>query len=95
LRLAAIIGCLDYLITSDSLAAHLGIAQGIPFTAFFAPTSAVEIDTWGYGRAVVSTAADYCSYRKDADNSSINAERIIDTVTRHWRGRMEASLANA
>ena len=71
LRLAAIIGTLDHLITSDSLAMHLGIAQRVPFTAFFAPTSAAEIDGWGYGTHVISTTTDYCSYRKNADNSSI------------------------
>lgn len=80
LRLAAVIGQLDHLITSDSLAMHLGIAQHIPFTAFFAPTSAAEIDTWGRGKHVISTAADYCSYRKDADNASITAARILAAV---------------
>jgi hypothetical protein len=29
---------------------------------------------------VLSTAPDYCSYRKDADNSSISAERIIEAI---------------
>jgi len=83
LRLAAIIGRLDYLISSDSLALHLGIAQRIPFLAFFAPTSAVEIDAFGLGCKVVSDAADYCSYRKDADNRSITAARILDTLAGH------------
>jgi heptosyltransferase-2 len=76
-HLAAAVGALDYLITSDSLALHLGVAQAVPFTAFFSPTSAVEIDAWGLGTKVISTALDYCSYRKDADNSSITAERIL------------------
>ncbi len=92
-HLAAAVGGLDYLISSDSLALHLGIAQGVPFTAFFSPTSAPEIDDWGIGTKVVSTAPDYCSYRKDADNSTITAERIlaaIDANPRRPRARASA-----
>jgi heptosyltransferase-2 len=79
-HLAAAVGGLSYLISSDSLALHLGIAQNIPFTAFFSPTSATEIDDWGIGTKVASTAVDYCNYRKDADNSTITADRIIESI---------------
>lgn len=79
-HLAAAVGALDYLISSDSLALHLAIAQDVPFTAFFSPTSAVEIDDWGIGTKVASTAPDYCSYRKDADNTSITADRILEAI---------------
>jgi heptosyltransferase-2 len=83
LRLAAFIGQLDYLVTSDALALHLAIAQQRPFMAFFAPTSAAEIDTFGLGAKLRSTAPDYCSYRKDADNSSITADRIFIEMATH------------
>jgi heptosyltransferase-2 len=91
-HLAAAIGCLDYLITSDSLALHLGVAQGIAFTAFFSPTSGAEIDDWGIGTKVLSTAADYCSYRKDADNSTITADRILDAVSDNPMRRGDAKV---
>jgi len=84
-HLAAAIGRLDYLISSDSLALHLAIAQDVPFTAFFSPTSAAEIDDWGIGTKVASTAPDYCNYRKDADNSTITADRIIEAIGRNPR----------
>jgi heptosyltransferase-2 len=84
-HLAAAVGALDYLISSDSLALHLAIAQNVAFTAFFSPTSAAEIDDWGIGTKVASTAPDYCSYRKDADNSTIIAERIIEAIGRNPR----------
>jgi heptosyltransferase-2 len=84
-HLAAAIGGLNYLISSDSLALHLGIAQGVPFTAFFSPTSAAEIDDWGIGTKVLSTAHDYCNYRKDADNTTITADRIIDAIAANPR----------
>lgn len=82
-HLAAALGKMAYLVSSDSLALHLGIAQNVPFTAFFSPTSAAEIDDWGIGTKVSSTSADYCSYRKDADNSTITAERIIAAIRRN------------
>ena len=90
LRLAAVIASLDYLISSDSLALHLAIAQAIPFLAFFAPTSAVEIDDFGLGVKLLSTAADYCSYRPDADNASITAARILQLAARHRPGLFPA-----
>jgi heptosyltransferase-2 len=86
-HLAAAIAGLDYVVSSDSLALHLAIAQHVPFTAFFSPTSAVEIDDWGIGTKVTSTAPDYCSYRKDADNSSITTDRIMEAIGRNLRVR--------
>jgi heptosyltransferase II len=86
-HLAAVVGRLNYLISSDSLALHLAIAQDVPFSAFFSPTSAVEIDDWGIGTKVVSTAPDYCSYRKDADNATITAGRIMEAIDQNPRIR--------
>jgi len=83
LRLASLVADLDLLVTSDSLALHLAIAQRIPFIAFFAPTSAVEIDTFGRGIKIVSTSPDYCSYLPSADNSSLTAGRLLAAL-REW-----------
>jgi heptosyltransferase II len=80
LALAALIRNLDLLITSDSLAMHLAVSQRIPTIAFFAPTSAAEIDSFGLVMKIASTSPDYCSYRPMADNSTITAERIIQAV---------------
>jgi heptosyltransferase-2 len=83
LELAGLISQLDYLITSDSLAMHLAIAQGVRCLAFFAPTSAPEIDSFGLCEKIHSTARDYCSYAKNADNSSITAVRILSAMSGH------------
>lgn len=83
LEFAAAIKAMDYLITSDSLGLHLAIAQGVRNLSFYAPTSAVEIDTFGTGVKLCSTSPDYCSYRKDADNSSITAERLMSALRNH------------
>ena len=79
---AALVDLADVLVTSDSLAMHVAIARRVPVVAFFAPTSAAEIELYGRGEKVVSTAPDYCSYRPDADNASITADRLADAVAR-------------
>jgi heptosyltransferase II len=84
LELAAAIRALDYLVTTDSLALHLAVAQSVPNLSFYAPTSAAEIETFGTGVKLLSTAADYCSYRGDADNTSITAARLLPLLKDHW-----------
>ena len=79
-QFAKIISMLDLIVTSDSLALHLSIAQGIPSVSFFAPTSAAEIGLFGNGAKVMSLSKDYCSYTSDADNLSITSDRIIDSI---------------
>lgn len=80
MTLASYISCMRFMISSDSLAMHLAISQGVPTLAFFAPTSASEIDSFGVCEKLVSTASDYCSYAKNCDNSSITAARLLDKV---------------
>jgi heptosyltransferase-2 len=79
---AFIAGC-DYIITSDSLTLHLAISQHIPNLGFFAPTSSAEIGVFNTGVKVESLSNDYCSYRPDADNSTITAKRILDAFNKH------------
>lgn len=79
---AALVGALDLLVTSDSLALHMGVAQARRVVAFFAPTSPHEIDLFGRGEKVVSTAADAGSYRRDADNASLTGARVAAAVRR-------------
>ena len=76
MEFAAIVRGLDLLLTSDSLALHVAVAGRVPVVAFFAPTSAAEIELYGRGEKVVSTSPDYCNYRKDADTSTLTAENL-------------------
>jgi heptosyltransferase-2 len=80
LDLAAAIRSLKLLITTDSLCLHLAVAQQVPTVSFFTPTSAAEIESLPYIRKLKSLSEDYCSYRPDADNSTITAERIMSEV---------------
>jgi heptosyltransferase-2 len=79
---AALVGGCQALVASDSLALHIAIALDVPVVAFFAPTSAAEIELYGLGEKVVSTAPDYCSYRSDTDTSTLTPERIAPCVLR-------------
>ena len=45
-------------------------------------TSAAEIELHGRGEKVVSTAPDVCSYRPDADRSTLTPERLYAAVER-------------
>lgn len=82
LEFAGIVDGLDLLVTSDSLALHVGVARRVPIVAFFAPTSAAEIELYGLGEKVRSLAPDYASYRPEADNSTITAERLVEASVR-------------
>jgi len=82
LDFAALVDRVDVLLTSDSLALHMGVARHRPVVAFFAPTSAAEIELYGRGEKVVSTAPDACSYRADADTSTLTTERLVDALLR-------------
>lgn len=82
LDFAALVDRCDLLVSSDSLALHMALARQRRVVAFFAPTSAAEIELYGLGDKVVSTAPDYCSYRPDADNSTVTAERVAAACVR-------------
>lgn len=82
LEFAALVATCDLVVSSDSLALHMAIACGVPVVAFFAPTSAAEIELYGRGEKVASTAPDHCSYEPDADNSTITAPRLCAAVLR-------------
>ncbi len=80
---AALIDRLDLLLTSDSLALHVAIARKVPVVAFFAPTSAAEIELYGRGEKVASTSFDSCSYRPTVDMSTLTVERLVDAILRN------------
>ena len=63
------------------MALHLGnCSKGLRDFIFCSNFRCWEIDTFGKGVKIQSTAADYCSYLPDADNSTITSERILAEV---------------
>ncbi|MEQ1892756.1 MAG: glycosyltransferase family 9 protein, partial [Planctomycetota bacterium] len=85
LEFTALVARCRLLVTSDSLALHLALTQKVPVLAFFAPTPAHEIEFYGRGEAVCSTAADYASYRRDADTSTLTVARLLPAALRLLR----------
>jgi heptosyltransferase-2 len=83
------------LVSSDSLALHMAIAQDVRVVAFFAPTSAAEIELYGLGEKIASTAPDYCSYKPDADNSTITVERLCAAVVRQLSASAPSRVGRA
>ena len=71
---------LDVMISSDSLPLHLAIANKIFTISFYTATSAAEIETFDNGVKILSTSADYCSYDRNADNSSITSARVYSEL---------------
>ncbi|MEO6711000.1 MAG: glycosyltransferase family 9 protein [Planctomycetota bacterium] len=82
LDFASRVSLCQLLITSDSLALHIALARNVRVVAFFAPTSAAEIETYDLGEKVVSTSPDACNYRADADTSSLTTERLCAAALR-------------
>ena len=85
LDFAARVDLCDLMISSDSLGMHVALARNVRTVAFFAPTSAAEIEMYGLGEKVQSLSTDYCSYRPDADTSTLTPERLAQAALRQLR----------
>ena len=90
LAFAALLGACDVVVSSDSLAMHLAVAQRVPVVAFFGPTSDAEIDLFGLGTKVVTPLACRRCYLRDCDvrpdcMASIPVDRLFDAAA-PWLG---------
>lgn len=65
----AIVGSLDLLVTSDSLALHVALALGIQVVVFFGPTSAAEIELYGLGKKVTPGRGFRCFYSRQCPHT--------------------------
>ncbi len=88
LAFTALLGRLDLLVTSDSLALHLAVSQHVPVVSFFGPTSAPEIELYNQGEKVVTPLECRCCYLKDCDirphcMQTIDVPTMLSAV-RHW-----------
>ena len=65
---SALVGLCGVLVTSDSLAMHVGIALRKMVVVFFYPTSASEIELYGRGKKIIAKGKSYCSYQAVCDH---------------------------
>lgn len=63
MEFASLVNLCDILVTSDSLALHIGTALKKKIVAFFYPTSANEIELYGRGIKIIGKGKSYCSYQ--------------------------------
>ncbi|HXY69867.1 MAG TPA: glycosyltransferase family 9 protein [Gemmatimonadales bacterium] len=87
----ALLGRCDAVVTSDSLAMHLSLSQGVRTIAFFGPTSDAEIDLFGLGEKVATSLPCRRCYLADCDvrphcMESIGVARLFDATAR-WLAR--------
>jgi heptosyltransferase-2 len=97
LDFTALIDQCDLLVTSDSLALHLGVARARPVVAFFGPTSAAEIDLYGRGEKLVTRLECRCCYKSDCPirphcMQSISSQDMVDAIRRSLTGPPRSEL---
>jgi len=63
----AVVAMCRLLVTSDTLALHVGLGTGVPTVVFFGPTSASEIEESGPLLKVVAPVDCVCCYLKECD----------------------------
>lgn len=67
MEFASLINLCNVLVTSDSLAMHIGTALKKKIVAFFYVTSASEIELYNRGIKIIGKGEDYCSYKAKCD----------------------------
>ena len=87
LEFAGLIDRCQTLVSSDSLALHLGLATHTPVVAFFGPTSSAEITLYDQGEKIVTPLSCRCCYLKDCNvrphcMESIKVEEIFQATVR-------------
>ena len=81
MEFASLVNQCNVLITSDSLAMHIGTALKKKIVAFFYPTSATEIMLPPNGIKIIGKGKDYCSYKTKCDNPpKWDTNEFVDAV---------------
>lgn len=68
MEFASLVNLCNILVTSDSLALHIGVALKKKIVSFYYPTSASEIELYGKGIKIIGKGEDYCSYQPKCDD---------------------------
>ncbi|MDP3766157.1 MAG: glycosyltransferase family 9 protein [Nanoarchaeota archaeon] len=62
MEFASLVNLCNVIVTSDSLALHIGISLKKKIVCFFYPTSASEIELYSRGIKIIGNGKSYCSY---------------------------------
>ena len=81
MEFASLVNLCDVLVTSDSLAMHIGTALKKKIVACFYPTSSSEIELYNKGIKIIGKGNSYCSYRtKCAYPPKWDIDEIVTSV---------------
>src|SRR3989338_7382830 len=81
MEFASLVNLCNVLVTSDSLALHIGTALKKKIVSFYYPTSSMEIETYGRGTKIIGKGKSYCSYQtKCAYPAKWDIDEIADAV---------------
>ena len=81
MEFASLINLCKILVTSDSLALHIGTALRKKIVCYFYPTSASEIELYGRGIKIIWKGKSYCSYQtKCKYPPEVKINKVIDAV---------------
>ncbi len=79
----ALISLCHIFITSDTLGMHFAITLKRKIVAFFAPTSAAEIELFGLGEKLAAKHSCYCCYKPNCKaDSAYSTDEIFKTAAR-------------
>ena len=77
MEFASLVNLCSLLVTSDSLALHIGVALKKKIVAFFCPTPSAEIELYGMGIKIVPNIGCLCCYKPKCD---IPPEYDVDEI---------------
>ena len=81
MEFASLVNLCNILVTSDSLAMHIGTSLKKKIVAFFYSTSASEIELYGNGIKIIGKGRDYCSYKTKCDYPpEWDIDEMVDAV---------------
>lgn len=84
MEFASLVNLCGVLVTSDSLALHIGTALKKKIIAFFGPTSAAEIELYGRGKKIIPSKGCLCCYKEKCDiPPQYDVNEIVSAVKKY------------
>jgi len=90
----ALVGRCNVLVTGDTMALHVGVAQAVPCVVLFGPTCHQEIELYGHGTKLVTQLGCAPCYRRQCERSPTCMDDIalapVRRAVEHWAGAVPA-----
>jgi len=81
MEFTSLVNLCSILVTSDSLALHIGVALKKKIVVFFYPTSSSEIELYNRGAKIIGKGDSYCSYQTKCDDPpKWDIRKILESV---------------